>query len=109
MDKRDGKTVDLEAVLSKKERELNELYCEMGKSLLELAENEQRVANRLVDEIIALRKKLVRAHNSVQCPECLAFNAAGSNYCSRCGSRFENGEADDVLCGLPDDDEEEAL
>lgn len=109
MENGNTQTADLESVLSKKEQELNELYCDMGKSLLEMAENEQRVANRLVDEIIALRKKLVRARKSVQCAECLAYNAADSNYCSRCGSRLAGDGTGRCTDSEPDNEEAGAI
>lgn len=82
----------LEETIHKKECELHEHYCQMGKSLLEMAEGEQRSINRLVDEIIAARSELVLVKGQIECPECTAYNDADSRYCKRCGAKLAGPE-----------------
>ncbi|MGD9560622.1 MAG: hypothetical protein AB7V55_08470 [Oscillospiraceae bacterium] len=76
----------LEERIHKKECELQQHYSQMGKELLEMAEGEQRVVNRLVDEIIEARAQLVNVKGQKECPTCTAYNDADSRYCKRCGA-----------------------
>lgn len=88
MQKEDGdlsRIRELEEDISRKEDELIKRYCDFGKCLLELAEDEQRTVNRLVDEIIENRAELVKIKGQKQCPECTAYNDADSRFCKRCG------------------------
>ena len=48
----------MEKDLSKMEDNLYEHYCEIGKRILETAEQENKKVNRLVDQIIETRQKL---------------------------------------------------
>ena len=79
----------LEDTIHQKECELQKHYSQMGKSLLEIAEGEQRVINRLVDEIIEARSELVQIKEQKNCPACTAYNDADSRYCKRCGARLD--------------------
>ncbi|MDL2217297.1 hypothetical protein LJC27_01395 [Christensenellaceae bacterium OttesenSCG-928-M15] len=83
---------ELEEKLTKLEVTINVHYCELGKNLLDLVEMEQRAINRMVDEMIDIRKKLVTKQRAVQCQSCMAFNTADSTYCKRCGIRLEKFE-----------------
>lgn len=85
----------LELKLASKEAELERRYKELGKSLLELAGHEQRLANRLVDGIIEVKKQLALAKDEKQCPKCAAYNSGDSRYCKRCGLPLENIEVKD--------------
>ncbi|MDL2214098.1 zinc ribbon domain-containing protein [Clostridia bacterium OttesenSCG-928-O13] len=78
----------MENELDKLEGELQGRYRDMGKGLLELADQEQREIDRLVDEIVKTRKKLTRARHEIQCDECTAFNPPDSRYCRRCGAKL---------------------
>lgn len=79
---------ELEEDIRRKECELHKRYSQMGKSLLEMAEGEQRTINRLVDEIIERRAELVQIKGQRECPACTAYNDADSRYCKRCGGKL---------------------
>lgn len=79
---------ELEDSIRQKECELQKHYSQMGKSMLEMAEVEQRIVNRLVDEIIEARAELVEIKEEQECPECMAYNDADSRYCKRCGAKL---------------------
>lgn len=76
----------LEKSLVKMELELQTCYSEMGKSLLELADGEQKRIDALVDRIIETRKRLTAVQGEIRCPECMTYNTADSKFCRRCGS-----------------------
>jgi NADH pyrophosphatase NudC (nudix superfamily) len=78
----------LERDLNKMETTLNEHYCNIGKQLLEMAEQEDHEINKLVDKIIELKKQLYELHQTVQCPSCLLMNSSESRYCSHCGNKL---------------------
>lgn len=86
-----GQVTRMEEKLDELEQQLQCHYCDMGKSILEMARQEQREINRLVDEIIKTRKALAQARCEVQCEECMAFNPPDSRYCRRCGARLAEG------------------
>ena len=79
----------LEASLCEMEAALNEHYRDIGKSLLEFAEKEDREINQLVDQIIETRRQLTALQGQVLCPACLAYNDPVSRYCSRCGAKLQ--------------------
>jgi hypothetical protein len=56
--RRNGNVQKLERDLNKMEATLNEHYCNVGKQLLEMAEQEDREINNLVDKIIEIKKQL---------------------------------------------------
>lgn len=85
-------TQELEETVREKECELHRRYCQMGKSLLEMAEAEQRAINTLVDEIIEARSRLAQNRGQLECPGCTAYNDADSQYCKRCGIKLERYE-----------------
>ena len=93
--KSDDPIVSMEQALSRLEADLQVRYSNMGKRLLELAEQEQREVNRLVDDMISIRKKLANAKHEIQCDHCLAFNAADSKYCKRCGAKITASDEGD--------------
>jgi ribosomal protein L40E len=76
----------LEGALAKKEHSLQALYCQLGKSVLELADGEKEKIDILVDDIIETRKKLVAIRQEIECPECMTYNPNDSRYCRRCGT-----------------------
>lgn len=76
----------LENIIHQKECELQRHYSQLGKSLLATAEGEQRIINRLVDELIEARAELVEFKGQQECPSCTAYNDADSCYCKRCGT-----------------------
>jgi hypothetical protein len=78
----------LERDLSKMEISLNEHYCNIGKQLLEMAEQEDQEINNLVDKIIEIKKQLYELHLTVQCPSCLLKNSSDSRYCRHCGNEL---------------------
>jgi len=43
--------IKLEETLAEKEHKLQALYCQMGKSILEIADGERNTVNTLVDDI----------------------------------------------------------
>lgn len=74
--------------LSEMEAALNEHYCDVGKSLLELAEKEDKEINQLVDQIIETRRRIAALQKKIQCPACLSYNSSDSRYCSHCGTKL---------------------
>ena len=78
--------------LDEMEAALSEHYCDIGKSLLELAEKEDKEINRLVDQIIETRRRLTVLQKKVQCPDCLTYNSSDSRYCSHCGKNLYREE-----------------
>lgn len=84
----------LERDLIMMEARLHACYCQMGKSLLELAGSEQNAINTLVDEIIAQKKRLIDARSERQCPNCMTFNSQDSAFCKRCGQKLPEGISD---------------
>lgn len=88
----DSKEIErMETRLDSMQRKLQQQYCETGKAVLEIADNEQKEINNIVDEMITLRRQLAEAKGELQCPECMAYNGMESRYCSRCGQLL-NGE-----------------
>ena len=82
------KACQLEKELAEKEEQLHTSYCQLGKTLLELVESEGKEINALVDEIIAIRKRLAIVRKESQCPDCGALNGAQNRFCGRCGARL---------------------
>jgi hypothetical protein len=78
---------DLERDLHKMEIALDEHYRNIGKQLLEMAEQEGQEINNLVDNIIEIKKQLYELHQTVQCPSCLLMNSSESRYCNQCGNK----------------------
>lgn len=81
----------LEQSLGEMEAALNEHYCDIGKSLLELAEKEDKEINQLVDRIIETRRQITALQKKARCPVCLTYNSADSRYCSHCGKKLQEG------------------
>lgn len=79
---------EMEASLNRMEYQLQAHYCEMGKSILELVDVEQKVINKLVDDIIETRKELAKVKKEIQCEECMVYNTSDSKYCKRCGYKL---------------------
>jgi uncharacterized protein (DUF305 family) len=78
----------IERDLCKAQLMLNEHYCTFGKQLLEMAEQEDKEINSLVDKIIKLKSQLVEMNQMTQCPKCLEVNNHQSRYCSHCGNKL---------------------
>lgn len=79
---------EMEKTLGQMEHELQNRYSEMGKSLLELADHEQREISALVDDMIELRRRLFTAKGEIECGFCNAFNPADARFCKNCGSKL---------------------
>lgn len=75
--------------LDQKEQELQEKYCDVGKSIMEKIEKENKEIDHMVDEVIQLKRKLVKAKGQIRCPNCHQYNEPGSSYCSSCGKKLE--------------------
>lgn len=86
------KILKIERELRKMEHNLYEKYCEVGKGILEKAEQESKNINSIVDQIIETRRKLVELKLEKNCPTCEAFNDHNSIYCKRCGARLPDAE-----------------
>jgi septal ring factor EnvC (AmiA/AmiB activator) len=86
--RRDDEAQRLERNLNKMETTLNEHYCNIGKQLLEMVEQEDHEINELVDKIIETKKQLYELNQTVQCPSCLLMNSSESRYCSHCGNEL---------------------
>lgn len=88
-DRQEGRDIrELEKDLTVMEARLQTSYSRMGKSLLELADSEQRAINRLVDDIVAKKRQLSEARGEKQCPACMVFNDGDSRYCKHCGAEL---------------------
>lgn len=85
---REVEIAEAERELEKMEAALCSYYCDVGKAVLEAAELEGRKANRLVDRIIATRRKLVELRGDTECPRCGVFSPPGNHFCGRCGQEF---------------------
>lgn len=71
------------------EQELLEKYCDVGKFVLETVEKENREIDQLTDQVIQVKKELVRAKGEIRCPYCYQYNEPESVYCNRCGKKLE--------------------
>ena len=78
----------LEGELFHLEADLQAHYCQIGKEILEIVENEKEKINNLVDEIIRIKKKIAVLKNEIECPWCMAYNPAGSQCCKHCGENL---------------------
>lgn len=83
---------ELEQSLRRLECDLQAYYQEAGKNLLEVADQQQKEVNKLVDNIILTRKQLSIARHEIECDDCLAFNPADARYCKRCGKKLTPAE-----------------
>ncbi|MDI9520673.1 MAG: hypothetical protein QM308_05910 [Bacillota bacterium] len=78
----------LENTVHHLERELNNLYLQAGKSMLEAAEQTAKKANTLTEKMIAAKKLLNRVQNQTRCPVCQSFNPPINRYCGCCGTEL---------------------
>ena len=81
--------------LDHKEHELEEKYCDVGKSIMDKLEKENQEIGHMVDEVIQLKRKLINAKGQIRCPACYQYNEADSIYCSRCGKKLEKKKNDE--------------
>lgn len=51
---------NLEEILRQKQADLTQQYTQLGKSLIELVEKENKAINSLVEEIVAIKTKIAR-------------------------------------------------
>ena len=77
------------------EQELLEKYCDVGKFVLEKIEKENREIDQLVDQVIKLKKELIRVKGEIRCPYCYQYNEPASVYCNRCGKKLEKKKEED--------------
>ncbi len=80
--------------LNHMEQELQEKYCDVGKYVLEKVEKENREIDQLVDQVIEVKRELVRVRGEIRCPCCYQYNEPGSIYCSKCGKKLEKKKED---------------
>lgn len=78
----------LENTVHHLERELDNLYLQAGKSILETAEQAAKKANALTEKMIAAKKLLNRVQNQTRCPVCQSFNPPINQYCGCCGTKL---------------------
>ena len=88
-DKKEQEIERLTRQLDHKEHELEEKYCDVGKSIMDKLEKENQEIGHMVDEVIQLKRKLIKAKGQIRCPACYQYNEADSIYCSRCGRKEE--------------------
>lgn len=88
----DHEIEELEQSLRRMEHDLQAHYQEMGKTLLEVADQQQKEVNKLVDDIISTRKQLSLTRDELECDDCLAFNPRDAQYCKRCGKKLSPSE-----------------
>lgn len=81
----ENRITQLEDKITHLETDLQAHYCQIGKEILELAENKQEEINNLVDRIIELKKKLAVIKKEIECPWCMTFNPSDSKCCKNCG------------------------
>lgn len=77
------------------EQKLLEKYCDVGKTVLEQVEKENREIDQLVEQVIEVKKELVRVKGEIRCPYCYQYNEPESVYCNRCGKRLEEKKEKD--------------
>lgn len=82
---------DLEGQIIDMEQELMQSYCDLGKSVLDIAEAEGRKTNALVDQIIRKKKRLMDMRGETQCDACGLYSEADSRYCRHCGNKIVKG------------------
>lgn len=75
--------------LDHKEHELLEKYCDVGKFVMERVEKENKEIDQLVDQVIEIKKELVRVKGEIRCPKCHQYNEPESIYCNRCGKKLD--------------------
>lgn len=92
MKKRENQAKEMEKTLIRLENELQTHYRDIGKCLLEIAEHEQKTVNKLVDEIITLRRQLSICKQEIRCSTCMTVNPPDALYCKRCGKKLQNDE-----------------
>ena len=71
------------------EQELLEKYCDVGKFVLEKVERENREIDQLTDQVIKVKKELIKVKGESRCPYCYQYNEPESIYCNRCGKKLE--------------------
>ncbi|RVU54231.1 zinc ribbon domain-containing protein [Anaerosphaera multitolerans] len=82
--------LNLEENLNKLEIDLENQYIESGKKILELSINEQQKIDSLINEIIEIKKRLIKVKKEKQCPSCMTYNTSDSNYCKFCGKSIKS-------------------
>ena len=93
MDRQSFNEEELEKSLGELEIELHDRYCQMGKSLMDLADSEGREIDKILDRIIDTKKKLSGIRREISCEQCFTLNEADNRYCKNCGAKL----------GFPDD------
>lgn len=80
----------LESEIERKRVELDNLYLQVGKNIMEATEQEGIKINHIVDQIIELQRKLAAAKNERLCSHCGQLNDETSTFCKNCGIRLED-------------------
>ena len=86
--KTDKRSRQLKNTVQQLEHELDLLYLQTGKRMLETAEQTSRKANALAERMIAAKKLLASSQDQARCPSCLTLNPSKSHYCGCCGTKL---------------------
>lgn len=111
----------LSFALNEAQKNVNDIYAEIGKSMYEKYLDGEPVdealstsfeqLDRLMDEIASLNEKTAELRNSIKCPECGASNPAEADFCIKCGSHLSHDkdeDEDEVKIDIDLDDMEDA-
>lgn len=72
------------------EHSLEQLYTDTGKEFLELSEKQQQKIDKLVDELILLKRELDKLEKNITCPNCFIHNTSDSHFCKKCGTPLQH-------------------
>lgn len=95
----------LSFAISETQNKIKEIYTEIGKSAYEqyksTGEAEDKIIEKfgmidaLSDEIAELKERLAQLKETIECPSCGAYNHSDDLYCSKCGEKLVDDNADD--------------
>ncbi|MDO4338760.1 MAG: zinc ribbon domain-containing protein [Eubacteriales bacterium] len=89
LEEREQEIERLTKQLDHMEQELLEKYCDVGRFVLEKLERENKEIDQLTDQVIKVKKELVKVKGEIRCPYCYQYNEPESIYCNRCGKKLE--------------------
>ena len=92
MNRQNMEEEELEKSLGELEIELHDRYCQMGKSLMDIADSAGREIDKILGRIIDAKKKLTDIRQEISCEQCFTWNEAGNRYCKSCGAKLESPE-----------------
>ncbi len=82
----------LESKIIKLEREIDEKYYQLGRSIYELADRKFDEIDRIVDNLVDAKVHLSQLQGHHMCVHCLAQNPIENHYCGKCGKKIERDE-----------------